>query len=229
MSVRDPNILCIETSTEICSVAICKGEYLIASFTSETPNSHSEKLTLNIMEVLRQADMSMNQISAIAVSHGPGSYTSLRVGVSTAKALCYSCEIPLIAIDSLEILVSPILNMEVEGILMPMIDARRMEVYTAIYKSKIRVQPLHALIIDKEINAVIEEYGKIHLCGSGADKCFKYLGSELSNLYHKNTDASYMCFLASEKYYSGIFEDVAYYNPEYLKGPNITTSQKKFF
>lgn len=223
-------ILCIETSTDVCSVALCNNSKVISSKSSDVPNSHTEQLTLIIAEVLKNADVLLSHLSAIAISHGPGSYTSLRVGASTAKGLCYTLDIPLIALGSLDILASSLNSSNLHGVIMPMIDARRMEVYTSIYIGDTLKKPMHALILESEtIAELIEAYGHVHVCGSGAMKCYELIGQENATLHHTTANAIHMVDLAYIAYGNEAFEDVAYYNPEYLKSPNITISSKKFF
>jgi tRNA threonylcarbamoyladenosine biosynthesis protein TsaB len=227
---KDTYILCIETSTDICSVALCNRDIVVASQTSYEGNSHTEQLTIIISDILSDANIKMNDLSAIAISHGPGSYTSLRVGASTAKGLCYALDIPLIAIGSLDILASPLINKGIEAVIMPMIDARRMEVYTSIYNGSKVIKPSYSLIFDTEtVDALKLDYGHLHICGSGAAKCVDLIGIEYCTLYHLTTDAIYMAKLAYNSFEKEVFENVAYYNPEYLKLPNITTTTKKFF
>lgn len=223
-------ILNIETSTEVCSVALSKnGKLLFLRETSEGL-SHSELLTVFIEELFAENDLKLNQLEAISVSKGPGSYTGLRIGVSVAKGLCYALDIPLISVNSLEILSNYAALNPIEDLLFcPMIDARRMEVYTALYNSKCEeIMPVSAEIID---DGFLKEYlkdSRILFFGNGAEKC-------KSQITHPNaifsgperTSAQFMQKLAEAKYNNKEFEDVAYFEPFYLKNFVATIPKNK--
>ena len=167
-------ILQIETSTEICSVALSnKGELLTCCESTES-NSHTEILTLLISRCMMDAGVKFSQIDAVAVSDGPGSYTSLRIGVATSKGICYAIGCPLIAISSLNTLIHGIPKEMVgtNDYLFPMIDARRMEVYMSTYDDQCNnVDAAKAVILDGEsFSAYLKDNNKIHLCGNGARK-----------------------------------------------------------
>ncbi|MBK8516883.1 MAG: tRNA (adenosine(37)-N6)-threonylcarbamoyltransferase complex dimerization subunit type 1 TsaB [Saprospiraceae bacterium] len=226
-------ILQLETSSEICSVALSYSGNTLYIAESNIPNSHTERLTLLIKECMDQAGKSFSQLDAVAISAGPGSYTSLRVGVSTAKGLCYAIGIPLIAIDSLLNLAYGIdmeLINEADRII-PMIDARRMEVYAAVFKNDYSyfTETASVILENDPFHSLTVGEGTIHVCGSGAIKYYDRYQSERIALHHTKTSASYMCIPASNKFEAGQFEDVAYYTPNYFKSPNITKSVKKYF
>ena len=213
-------ILNIETSTEVCSVTISKnGELLYLKETLEGL-SHSELLTVFIEELLAENDFKLNELDAVAVSKGPGSYTGLRIGVSVAKGLCYGLEIPLIAVNSLETMgIYAALNSTEKMLFCPMIDARRMEVYTALYNSKgDEIKPVSAEIIEEDFLAEYLDNNKILFFGNGAEKC-------KTQITHSNaifngpakTSAQFMQKLTETKYNKKEFEDVAYFEPFYLK------------
>ena len=144
------NILCLETSTDVCSVAICQNGQLLSCVEQVNTQNHAEEITLMINKSLKEAKISLQELSAVAVSAGPGSYTGLRIGVNTAKGLCFALEIPLIGLSSLEILANCVENCEGGSIIMPMIDARRMEVYMATYDHQYGLlSPTEAVIIDE--------------------------------------------------------------------------------
>jgi tRNA threonylcarbamoyladenosine biosynthesis protein TsaB len=148
-----PLILQIETSTEICSVALSKNGQLLYSVESDDPNSHTEKLTLLIQTCMVQTGYSFKQLDAIALSDGPGSYTSLRIGAATAKGICYAMDIPLLTFNSLTILANGIDTLLIgsDDIILPMIDARRMEVYTAVYDKQLKqLEEIQPLILDTQ-------------------------------------------------------------------------------
>ena len=229
-------ILCLESSTEVCSVAIIEnGEIL--DFREENEGlSHSKMLTVFIQDILKSNDLQVADIDAVAVSEGPGSYTGLRIGVSVAKGICYAGEKPLIAISSLEAMTHYVLknsnlyNFDIthNDILVPMIDARRMEVYRAIYNSKAeRVQKVEAVIVDEKTFETELKSGKVIYYGNGAEKC-------KTVLQHPNavfidsviTSSKSMAVIATQKFESGEFVDVAYFEPFYLKNFIAIKSKK---
>lgn len=211
-------ILNIETATKNCSISIAKdGETLICKEIAEQGYSHAEKLHVFIADALQQLNIDFSELQAIAVSQGPGSYTGLRIGVSAAKGLCYALNIPLIAIDTLEALA---LQIEVSAgdIIIPMIDARRMEVYNAVFDSS------HKKIHDTKAEIVTESSfsefeADIHLIGDGALKCKEILSSSRFKYYPEINypSAREMSRLSFEKHKKSDTVDVAYFEPFYLK------------
>lgn len=227
-------ILNIETSTEVCSVTISKnGELLFIKETSEGL-SHSKLLTVFIEELLAENDFKLNQLDAIAVSKGPGSYTGLRIGVSVAKGLCYGLDIPLISVNSLEIMgiysAKQFAKDSTNNVLFcPMIDARRMEVYTALYNAKgEEIKSVSAEIIEEDFLSDYLKDSKILFFGNGADKC-------KTQITHPNaifegpekTSAQFMQILTELKYNKKEFENVAYFEPFYLKNFVATIPKNK--
>lgn len=210
-------ILHLETATRNCSVSIAQnGKTIFCQEVAESGYSHAEKLHLFIEEVLVQAKITFRDLNAIAVSQGPGSYTGLRIGVSAAKGLCYALQIPLIAIDTLEVLARKISR--VEGVVIPMIDARRMECYTAIFDSEYRkIREIESEIITESSFFDVNE--KIHLVGDGAMKCKEVLKDGKFVFYPdlEFPSAKEMSFLAYQKYTISDTVDVAYFEPFYLK------------
>jgi len=224
-------ILGIETSTKICSVAVSDGEKLLAIEEAGGAYSHSEKLTVFIQKVLDRAKLQLKDIDAIAVSKGPGSYTGLRIGVSVAKGLCYALDKPLIAVDTLQAMARNVaaLSNQANALFSPMIDARRMEVYTALYNNKNNsITPITAKIIDE--NSFSEELTaqKIIFFGDGAEKCVEVLGenSNATFLDEGLPSAEFVNQIAFDKYQKQDFEDVAYFEPYYLKDFVATTPKK---
>lgn len=210
-------ILSIETATKNCSVALSlNGQTVLCKEISEDGYSHAEKLHVFIEEILREAQISVSYLKAIAVSQGPGSYTGLRIGVSAAKGLCYSLNIPLIAIDTLETLAKQ-LKIE-KGIILPMIDARRMECYTAFFDHNYnKMRAVESEIITELSYENIE--GEIHLLGDGAPKCESVL-TDAKFIFHNELifpSAKEMGAIAYEKYKKSDTVDVAYFEPFYLK------------
>ena len=231
-------LLNIETSTEVCSVSLSKNGKLLFIKEQSEGLSHSEKLTVFIEELFNKSNFSVKDLSAVAVSKGPGSYTGLRIGVSVAKGLCYGLNIPLISVGSLDSLASQAIEdykqtsktKQLENVLFcPMIDARRMEVYTALYNYKGEpIQPVSAQIIGEKSFSDYLESNKILFFGNGASKCSKYLNH--SNALFQGplkASARFMQNLANKKYNKNEFEDVAYFEPFYLKNFVATIPKNK--
>ncbi|UZO81190.1 tRNA (adenosine(37)-N6)-threonylcarbamoyltransferase complex dimerization subunit type 1 TsaB [Aquimarina sp. ERC-38] len=211
-------ILNLETSSTNCSVALAKDAEVIQSLEDNEPGySHAEKLHLFIDEVVRQASIKINQLDAIAVGEGPGSYTGLRIGVATAKGLCYALSKPLIAINSLEALASQVF--EEDCFLIPMMDARRMEVYDSVFFNRKLVQETKATIVDATIyRNLIKESDKVRFIGNGVAKSRTFLNFPKASFYEdKMPSASSMASLSFQKYQNQNFEDIAYFDPFYLK------------
>ena len=218
-------ILNIETATKNCSVSLSKnGQTVALKELSEEQFNHAEKLHLFVKEVLASDGILLDNLNAVAVSKGPGSYTGLRIGVSAAKGLCYALSIPLIAVDTLAVLAEKIsIN---SGIIVPMIDARRMEVFTQMFDKDLNgLSTAEALIVDETAFADITE--EIHLIGDGALKC-KTVLTDNKIVFHEDViypSANDMSRLAYEKYIENTFEDVAYFEPYYLKDFMLTTKK----
>ncbi|PRD48008.1 tRNA (adenosine(37)-N6)-threonylcarbamoyltransferase complex dimerization subunit type 1 TsaB [Sphingobacterium haloxyli] len=227
-------ILQIETATPVCSVAIGKNGETIAKIEADAPNLHASHLTLFIEQVLDTAAVTRESLHAVAISMGPGSYTGLRIGVSTAKGLCYALDIPLIAVNTLEAMVHGFVPQKTASdetsIYVPMIDARRMEVYMAQYNAKLQgVEHTVARIIDNQAFADENKGQKYILFGSGADK-FEALFDENETVQVKvgfRNSASFFDKLAFQKFQQGLFEDVVYFEPYYLKDFIATTPKKR--
>ncbi len=225
------NILQIETATQTCSVALSVNGVNIAVKEETANNIHAANLTLFIEEVMQEASLSFQDLDAVAVSKGPGSYTGLRIGVSTAKGLSFALDKPLIAVDTLAMMANGFLkaNPGYTGLVSPMIDARRMEVYTCLFNEKMEaLAPVSAKIIDAESFRSELLAHTITFIGDGALKCAEVLqgvnaqfSSQLFN------SAANMTALATEAYLTGTFEDVAYFEPYYLKDFMFTTPKKK--
>lgn len=233
-------ILNIETSTEVCSVSLTEnGKTLFLKESSEGLN-HSKLLTVFIENIFKENSLDINSVDAVAVSKGPGSYTGLRIGVSVAKGLCYGLDIPLISVNSLEIMGKyaaqnsdkfGVEKNEKAVLFCPMIDARRMEVYTAIYNSNgEEIRPVSAEIIEEDFIADLLMENKVLFFGNGAEKCKRTI-QNANSLFNgpKTTTAEYMNLLTEEKFSKKQFEDVAYFEPFYLKNFLATIPKNKFF
>lgn len=225
-----PYLLHIETSTDVCSVAISKNDILLSLQEDATGYSHAAKITLLIEAALQAAKIQMSDLHAVALSSGPGSYTSLRIGTSTAKGICYALDIPLIIVDTLEALAQAthhILPKE-NALYFPMIDARRMEVYTAGFdEAGIQQENLHAKIIDAEsFNTFLQKKILLIFSGNGAPKCEDILAHENTLFIPVVCSAKHLISLAFAAFQAQVFADIAYYTPTYFKSPNITKAKK---
>ncbi|WP_025142647.1 tRNA (adenosine(37)-N6)-threonylcarbamoyltransferase complex dimerization subunit type 1 TsaB [Pedobacter jeongneungensis] len=224
-------ILQIETATAFCSVALSVNGETISFKEEQGQNLHAANLTLFIDEVIKTVGLNYSELDAIAVSKGPGSYTGLRIGVSTAKGLCYALDKPLIAIETLEMMAAGFLseNPDYSGFICPMIDARRMEVYTTVFDPLLNILlPTEAKIIDEmSFNDFLSQQ-TITFLGDGAAKCAEVLTHPNARFDAANfNSASYMSKLASQAFDKGNFEDVAYFEPFYLKDFVVTQSKKQ--
>lgn len=225
-------ILNIETATPLCSVALAKNGKVFTQRETMEEKSHASMLTSFINELLTTENISISDLDAVAVGKGPGSYTGLRIGISAAKGLCYGANIPLIAVNTLRILYQsarlPSVSAISGSLFCPMIDARRMEVYTCIFdENGVEVEPVSAKIIESTtFNSLLENH-RIIFFGSGMEKCRKIIT-------HPNADflegvyphAAALADIAEQSYQHKEFENVAYFEPFYLKDFIATVSKK---
>ncbi|WP_440068320.1 tRNA (adenosine(37)-N6)-threonylcarbamoyltransferase complex dimerization subunit type 1 TsaB [Tenacibaculum discolor] len=221
-------ILHIETATKNCSVSVAdKGELLATQELNDGNYSHAEKLHPFIQQVMQEAKLSFNDIDAVAVSKGPGSYTGLRIGVSAAKGLCFAFDKPLISIETLQSLAYK-LSIE-QGVIIPMLDARRMEVYAAVYNSKHeQVRDIKAEVIDENSFQEYLSKGKVYFLGDGAEKCKEVITHENAVFIDGEfPSAKEMVKLSFDKYKKNDIEDVAYFEPFYLKDFVVTPEKKR--
>lgn len=215
-----PLILNIETSTTLCSVSIAKEGKVLASKEVNEGYTHAENLHVFIEEVLAKAGMSAKDLNAVTVGSGPGSYTGLRIGVSAAKGLAYALRIPLIAINTLQIMTAKAIQENKTDVLFcPMLDARRMEVYAAIFDKDLNtIKETSAQILPDALSFF--ETGKpICFFGDGMSKCKEVLSQIPNSTFIENIvpSASALAELSYQKHKKGQFEDVAYFEPFYLK------------
>ena len=217
-------ILCIETSTIVCSAAIAENGQVVSVKEDATGMNHSTLLTVFIDELLKENKLEASSFDAVAVSEGPGSYTGLRIGVSAAKGFCYGAGIPMIAVSPLTsmvrgVLADPASKIEDGSFLIPMIDARRMEVYCAKYNdSGEQLNEVSAEIVDENSFSDDLAHKKVYYFGDGAAKCTSVLTNG-NAIFIDNviTTARNMAQIAEEKFQKGEFVDVAYFEPFYLK------------
>lgn len=211
-------ILNIETATTNCSVSLSKdGEILVLKEDNNLNYSHAESLHVFIDEVLTSANLNTTQLDAIAVSKGPGSYTGLRIGVSTAKGLCFALDIRLISIETLQSLALQV-NIN-SGVIVPILDARRMEVYSAIFDRKHKqIRATEAQILDANSFQTYLNNGKVYFIGNGVEKAKTLIvHSNAVFIENKLPSAHEMASLSYDKFKKNDTEDVAYFEPYYLK------------
>jgi tRNA threonylcarbamoyladenosine biosynthesis protein TsaB len=235
------HILLIETATEVCSVAVAAHGEVLALCEAEGSNQHAARLTLLVQDCLAKSGLSLPELDAVAVSRGPGSYTGLRVGASVAKGICYALGKPLLAVETLEALAlasRAALPAEAADdgrpfLLLPMIDARREEVWTAVYNDRLQaLSPVQVLIFQN--NLFEEMLTRAGLTGENYRFVFSGNGSVKAKkvLQHKNAvfseitagSAGFLAPLAETIFQSKDFQDIAYFEPFYMKPPNITTA-----
>jgi tRNA threonylcarbamoyladenosine biosynthesis protein TsaB len=227
-------ILCLETSTEVCSVAIVNEGQIIDFREDLSGQNHSRLLTVFINDLLISNQLKVSDFSAVAVSEGPGSYTGLRIGVSVAKGICYGAGIPLIAISPLEAMASHVaenvnnskfsmstgsMTFQPGDLLIPMIDARRMEVFTAVYDLQLNeIMPVKAELIESSSFDQLAAESRLLVFGNGSGKCKPILNTS-RYFYIEGVVASSlnMATLANQKFENKVFVDVAYFEPFYLK------------
>ena len=230
-----PRIILIETSTALCSTAVEVDGRVVCSRQSDTPKSHAAMTAPFIKEMLLELGLRVQDCDAVCVSAGPGSYTGLRVGSSTAKGLCFGAGIPLIAAGTLDILARQGIEdgLVPEGCtaIVPMIDARRMEVYTAPFSpAGLRLGPTQAKVVDSGTFADLTGDGSpVLFIGDGAAKCAPVINSPASRFVQACPNAGAMALLAEEAFRAGKFENTAYFEPFYLKDFVATVSSKKLF
>ena len=247
LKLSNITLLAIETSTSVCSVSLSVNEKIITR-EENTEKIHASAITVFIDEVIKQAEINYSDLDAIAVSKGPGSYTGLRIGVSTAKGLCYALNKPLIGISTLQAMAlgfserfpSPLgegaggevfsssPSERLGGVICPLLDARRMEVYAAFYDFKNNIfRNIQADIIDEYSYADILRNQKVYFIGNGVAKCKPLLSKYENAFFDENflPSSKYIIPLALKAYSQKQFEDVAYFEPYYLKD-FVTTSPK---
>jgi len=212
-------VLCIETSTSVCSSALHEDGHLLQAGEEHKPQSAASQLAVQIDQLFLKSGLPKKKLSAVAVSSGPGSYTGLRIGIATAKGICFALDVPLIGLDSLQVLAAGATVPDHVTLLCPMIDARRMEVYTGLFDRSLQnVEPTHAQIIDQTSYADHLSLHSIAFFGNGADKCKDIIEHQhavfLEGVY---PGAAHMGGLAKLKYERKQFEDLNLFEPNYLK------------
>src|SRR6056300_1070396 len=224
-------ILHLETSTKQCSVALAfEGKLLKSRVLNLNSFSHSEKLHLFINEVLQEAGLTPKDLGAVAISKGPGSYTGLRIGVAAAKGLCFALDLPLIGINTLELMVQPFFGKPEYAFFIPMLDARRMEVYTAVFNtSKKWIQQTNALVLSAPSFYDLVGDSPCLVIGNGASK-FQALQPKIKAHFTENVhypSAEDMTELAWLEFENKNFKDLATFEPFYLKDFQTTPPKKE--
>ena len=213
-------ILLLETATTVCSAALSVDGAIVALRESHEPNAHSSRLSVFIQELFAESHLEMRQLDGVCVSSGPGSYTGLRIGVSSAKGICYALGIPLLSVPTLQNMANRYfeLHPDYKGLVCPMIDARRMECYTGFYNRQGEVRETRAEIIEPGIYDAWLDEGEVTFIGDGAEKTRPLLSSHPNAHYADcSVSAVGMVHLAEQQLAAGIHEDVAYFEPFYLK------------
>ena len=229
-------ILCIETGTDICSVGLSRDGELISLRESDEGRDHAKRVGVFVDELLRENNVAPDELDAIAVGMGPGSYTGLRIGVSFAKGMCYGLQIPLVAVGSLDALAAVAIEdneagiLDVENwddaILCPMVDARRMEVYTRLFNAQGEpVSEVSAEIVTEESFAEWRKEKQLVIFGNGAAKCCEVLPD--ATYINITPSARGLARLAEQRLQEGKTEDIAYFEPFYLKDFVVIPSKKK--
>ncbi|MBO0342621.1 tRNA (adenosine(37)-N6)-threonylcarbamoyltransferase complex dimerization subunit type 1 TsaB [Flagellimonas profundi] len=222
-------ILNLETATTNCSVSISNDDKVVVLQENNAANySHSEQLHVFIKEALKEASLSFSDLDAVAISKGPGSYTGLRIGVSAAKGLCFSLDLPLISIPTLQSMAHQV-QLEPGEMVIPVLDARRMEVYSCVYDNNYQeIRETRAEVINEASFADYVSGKKVYVLGSGAEKCRGAL--QHPNFVFNDSvvpSSKQMASIAFEKFKSNQFEDVAYFEPYYLKDFVLQQKKKK--
>ena len=229
-----PLILNIEAATDVCSVCLSRGVDVLSHQTSETQNEHSRIITVLIQQCMSEVGLRLNDLEAVSVSEGPGSYTSLRVGFSTAKGICFALDKPLITISTLEALAVAAhqVAQDSDALYCPMIDARRMEVYTVLFTADGNlVQPPQAMVIGQTaFEGYFSAGQRIIFCGNGAEKCKSVLNNQFASFSKiKKCDSVQLILPAMKAFLNKNFSNTACAVPQYLKAPNITSARPKPF
>ncbi len=230
----DSKILCIETASEICSVALISGNEMVMYKEVNEVNAHSRYLTVLIEQVLNESNIKASQLSAVALSKGPGSYTGLRIGASVAKGICYAVDVPLIAIDTLTILARGLDKGDVNenDLIIPMLDARRMEVYYSVLDAGYNtLRPSEPAILEEKSFEDELKGSVVHFIGNGADK-FMDICKNPNAVFHSEgpkLNAKGMIEPALNAFNMGQFEDHVYFEPAYLKPVMASKPKKKWF
>jgi len=212
----NPLLLYIETSEQICSVCLAKGESVITHKMSEALNSHASLAAVFVEEILKENNIQTKDLSAEVLSAGPGSYTGLRVGASLAKGICYATNIPLIAVSTLKAMVAGAITKQSNILYCPMIDARRMEVYTAVSDTELNLLVNEQSLVLSEETVAIFDFEKIIFFGSGSEKILQINpNAKVLNGFRQN--ATYLITEGLAAFNQNKIADLTYFEPNYIK------------
>ena len=224
-----PYILSLESSSEVCSVCVSEGGECLSLIETKEPFSHTRKMTLFIDECLKEAGIQVKELSAVAVSDGPGSYTGLRVSAATAKGLCFGLGIPLIAVDTLQAIADHARYIYDGSLYIPMIDARRMEVYYSVLDPHLKVlEQTNNLILETDVFSQYEDETLV-LCGTGVEKSKEVFKTKAYDFFPFDLSAKHLIRIAQQKFDDEAFENIVSYGPNYFKAPKVTQSKKPLF
>lgn len=233
--IQDPDnktlIISIETATRVCSVALHENGLLLGLSEMFTEKSHSRNLTVMIRDLMKRCGREINELDAVAVSKGPGSYTGLRIGSSAAKGLCFGCDTPLIAVDTLRAMAKGLnyLNTDKTCYIVPLLDARRMEVYTAVYDQNLQeVEPVRPEIIDENAYSDLLAKHQVIFGGNAAEKTrsvIKHANACFAVYFY--TSAKFIGELAYEQWLQNMITEPAYFEPTYLKAFQVKKPKKR--
>ena len=232
--MKEALILHIETASSVCSTALSRGQDLIDIRETVDPRSHASRLSPFVDDLMKSNDISFSALDAVSISLGPGSYTGLRIGVSTAKGIAYGADLPIIGVSGLQALANGFIkdfkgDLESGDLLCPMLDARRMEVYSAFFDTDLKIRrEVKADIIDEGSYHEFLSQGRVFFFGEGSDKC-RDLITHPNSVFIDGIapSARYMIDLAEEAYHRSDFVDVAYFEPFYLKDFIATIPRNK--
>lgn len=225
-------LLALETSTNVCSIALYNGQQLLGASELQIEKSHSSHITVMVSQLVENCGATLHDLSAVAVSGGPGSYTGLRIGTSTAKGLCYSLDIPLLEVSTLYGLAVQVIGVTpnpAQYLFCPMLDARRMEVYTCLLNHELQeINPIQPVVLDAHTFENNLAQQPVIFFGSGAPKFQELVKDNPNALFVEGIvpSAKTIGMLAYDKYNQQAFEDVAYYEPFYLKDVYIAKASK---
>ena len=219
-------LLSLETSTQCCSVALHEDGVLVASKVIETPRSAASLLAVMIDEAFKTSNRKPQELNGVVVAAGPGSYTGLRIGVATAKGLCYALNIPIVSVSTLELMAFQFINTSFENkisrsdsVLCPMLDARRMEVYCALLDRRLNyLEPVQAKVIDEVSFRNTLESNPVFFFGEGADKCRDIINHSNAHFFSGLIPlASSLGEMGFKKWMQGKYEEIVSFEPFYLK------------
>lgn len=219
-----PKLLLLESSGPTCSVAVTSGSDILTVKSVSEPNVHSSYLAVFVQEVMQKAHLNFEELDAVVVSAGPGSYTGLRIGASLAKGICYAGNTPLIAVSSLKSIHQ---SAKTTDICLATVDARRNDAYIALYHDKHELLEEQFVTFDESFKSKLQAANTVYVCGDAAQKCMDNYPELKLQIIENELNASSLLPEALEKYRASKFENTAYFEPNYIKAVHITPPKKK--